>query len=108
MVTDDGTKMNQSRDDAQMATFQALRQQFGSELHRPLLRAIASVLIKTLNIPELSRKERSSFAELVRWFHINWEKIAPTLRMIELVDETEQAITDTLQPGSGRINDPVD
>ena len=61
------------------------------------LSSIAMILEKTLNLPHLPREMRRTFSSLMNWYISNWDKIAPTLQYITLVDDNYNTISGKTQ-----------
>ncbi|EAY03490.1 hypothetical protein TVAG_450630 [Trichomonas vaginalis G3] len=73
--------------------WKALRAQFSSGVRHPELLSIASILSRTLDLPEVTRSGKRSFKVLIKWFDDNWDKISSIIRNITLLDANECPIS---------------
>ncbi|EAY05209.1 hypothetical protein TVAG_473880 [Trichomonas vaginalis G3] len=71
----------------------SLSSQFSSGIRHPELLSIAYVLIRALELPDITRSEKRSFPCLVKWFNDNWDKISGPIQCITLLDDREIPIS---------------
>lgn len=65
---------------------------FSTGIRHNELVSIANILVKTYDLPALTRYCHRSFAVLIKWFQDNWDRIDPVIHNIKLLDENNRVI----------------
>jgi hypothetical protein len=81
-------------DAATSQTWNLIRAQLSSHVTQPRLLSVARLLCERIKNLRLDRAATRHFGVLIKWFHENWEKIAPHFQYCHFRDGDGQIITD--------------